>query len=613
MNNQGYLKFILTVLTLAVIASGYLMVSAVDRVRESNLRILERLDRLESAPLPRAAATAARPAEAAAPRAADVANAEFFDPEAVPGGRVVQTIMSDPPNLNPLISNEATASEFYGLCNATLADRNFARSGEFQPLLAESWEISPDHKTYRIRLRKGVFWQDFTDPVTKREHRNVEVTAHDFRFLWEVVMNPEVNCPALRSYYEGIEAFEIQNDYEFTIRWKEARYGSLTTTLAMTALPRHFYDYGGKFDGKAFNNDHLRNSMIVGNGAYKLVKWERGKQVVFRRDDRYFGRELGVGPAVEHRVYDLIQHPNTQFQALLSGDVDRLGLQPDQWRDRTDLPPFRDGKLKKYRYPASAYSYIAWNQARPLFADKRVRQALTLLIDRETIKRDIYLDLAEITRGPFAPTSDYSDPALKPWPHDPERAKALLKEAGWRPGADGILEKEGQKFIFSMMQIASHPIQRKMMPFIKEGLAAAGIDMKIESLEWSVFLQRIEQRHFDACSLAWTAPVDPDPYQVWHSSQAAAPESSNFINFRNPEADRLIEELRATFELPKRIELARRFERLLHEEQPYTFLFVPYALLAQSARYRNVRTFQTGVPAELFWVPRAEQLTVPGL
>ena len=169
------------------------------------------------------------------------------------------------------------------------------------------------------------------------------------------------------------------------------------------------------------------------------------------------------------------------------------------------------------------------------------------------------------------------------------------------------------KFVFTMLQIATSPIQQKMMPLIKESLAGAGIDMKIENVEWSVYLQRLNQRRFDASCLGWASPFDPDMYQIWHSSQCDKPESSNYIGFRNAEADKLIEEMRRTFDRERRIAIAHAFARLIHEEQPYTFLFVPYSLVAQSGRYRNVRVFPVGMPVMPYWVPKQEQRAVPGL
>ena len=603
MNGNGFVKFLLTVLILAVIYFGWVLTGALDRVRESNLRVLERLEQLQhtlAAPTP-LVDRAPLPASAA-PSGDDIANRQFFDPAAVPGGRLIQATSADTPNLNPLINNEATASEFHGLCVPSLAEPNYADPTEYQPLLAESWEISPDHKTYRIKLRRGVFWDPFTDPETGVKHGPKEVTAADFKFFVDVVKNPDVNCEAIRSYYQDLESVEIVNDFEFVVRWKVEYYGSRASTLGMSPLPRHFYHfYDGPFDGKRFNNDHRRNRMLIGCGPYRFVRWEKDRRVIFRRNPAYFGNALGAGPSLDYLVYEIIKHPNTRFQALLAGSLDQLGLTPDQWIQRTGGKEFTSGELKKYRYLLPQYTYIGYNLTRPFFQDKRVRQALTMLIDREKILRDIYFNLAKITTGPFFPDGPYADPSIQPWPYDPERAKRQLAEAGWRDtDGDGILEKNGVKFVFTMLQIAT-------------SLAGAGIDMKIENVEWSVYLQRLNQRRFDASCLGWASPFDPDMYQIWHSSQCDKPESSNYIGFRNAEADKLIEEMRRTFDRERRIAIAHAFARLIHEEQPYTFLFVPYSLVAQSGRYRNVRVFPVGMPVMPYWVPKQEQRAVPGL
>lgn len=612
MHGNGYLKFILTVLVLVIAFFGYMLVTAVDRVRESNMRILARLDEL---PARGFAAAPAGALPAAENEAGAFANAEFFDPAAQVGGRLIQATQADTANINPLINSEATARIFNSLCIPQLAERNYAKPEVYQPVLAESWTISADHKIYRIKLRKGIYWDDFSDPVTGKQHRDVEVTAEDFKFFVDVVKNPKVNCEPQRVYYQDLESVTVINKYELEVRWSKEYFGSLASTLELSPLPRQLYwDYDGPFDGEKFNDDHIRNRMIVGCGAYQFVRWDKDRRVIFRRNPRYIGNLFGAAPAIETLVFEIIKHPNTRFQALLSGDLDLLGLTPDQWVQRAEEKQFRDGTLQRYKYLGRPYYYIGWNLRNPLFADARVRRALTMLIDREKILKDVYFGLAEIVTGPFVLHSAYTDAAIKPWPFDPAAAKKLLAEAGWKDeDGDGILEKDGKKFTFTMLQIATSAIQQKMMPIIKETLAAAGIDMKIQNVEWSVYVQRLEEQSFEACSLGWTAPFDPDPYQIWHSSQADLKGSSNHIGFKNAEADRIIEELRTTFDMKKRVELAHRFCRLLHEEQPYTFLFSPYDLVAISKRYRNVREFQTGIPDSLMWVPVAEQKKVPGL
>ena len=467
-------RILLAVLCVAVIWGGCTAIQALERTRRLNLRTLETLRKLERRAAEPSAETAARPAAGNT-----VANAEFFVPGAVPGGTLRECISAEPPGLNPVITNEATAQELYALCTAALGERPYDRpDGDFKPLLAESWEISPDRLTYRIKLRRGVRWDAYTDPVTHRRIPAREVTAEDFRFFVEVLKDPDVNCAPLRSYYQDLDTLEVLNPYEFIVRWKRPFYGSLAATLGMSPLPRHYYhDYSGKFDGKRFNDDHRRNSFIVGCGPYRFERWERSRRLVFRRNRDYFGIPLGAAPALETRIFEVIQMPNTRFQALAAGKVDMLSLTPDQWVRRGNDPIFASGAVGRFKYPALAYSYIGYNQKSPLFRDKRVRQALTMLVDRERIIRDVLNGLAIPVKGPFPPGSKYSDPELEPWPYDPVRAKRLLAEAGWRDDdGDGILEKDGRKFSFTMLQIANHSTQTRIFPLIKESFGAAGID-----------------------------------------------------------------------------------------------------------------------------------------
>ena len=153
----------------------------------------------------------------------------------------------------------------------------------------------------------------------------------------------------------------------------------------------------------------------------------------------------------------------------------------------------------------------------------------------------------------------------------------------------------------------------KLLPILKEDFARAGVKLEILSLEWSVMLERIDKRQFDAVRLAWRMSVSNDPYQLWHSDNLKIEASSNFISFANPEADRLIMEIRTCFDLDKRTELYHRFHRLIHEEEPYLFLVSPYDLFVINKRYQNVVEYPLGVYQNTFWVPKAKQMAVPGL
>ena len=595
MKRDPVIRMLLAALVVAVIVGGCLAIQALERARKLNLQALAALRRIEAR-----LANPASPGRNLPAAAGTVANREFFVPGAPVGGELRSCIASEPPNLNPLISNEATASDIYSMCVVTLGERAYDRpDGDILPLAAESWRISPDRLAYHIKLRRGIMWDDFTDPVTMKRHPAKEVTADDFRFFVEVLMNKEVNCAPLRSYYRDLEKLEVLGPYEFVVRWKRPFYGSLAATLGMSPLPRHyFHQYPGPFDGKRFNDDHRRNAFIVGCGPYRLESWLKNRRIVLRRNENYFGIPLGAAPSVSRRTFEVIQLASTRFMALSAGKIDMLNLTPDQWVRNGEAPVFKSGAFRKFRYPAMAYSYIGYNQKSPLFRDKRVRRALTMLVDRKRIIRDILHGLAMEIKGPFPPDSKFGDPELHPLPYDPEQAKKLLAEAGWRDAdGDGILEKDGRKFSFTMLQIANHPTQTRMFPLIKESLGAAGIEMKIQTLEWSVYLERLETRNYDACSLGWTTNFDPDPYQVWHS-QGIAPPGSNHIGYANMELDGLIEKLRVTFDMDERVRIGRRIERIIHEDQPYTFLYTPYSLAAISKKCGNVRIFPGG-PATL--------------
>ena len=613
---------ILSVLLLCVLL--IVGIFACDRVFFRMGEVMERLDRIER----RLAdgVPAARTAESTAVAAeGEFANAEYFDPRREYDGVLTLAVGADVPNLNMLTSSEAGASAVFGFCTHTLGERNWGDLTRFEPVLAESWSVSEDGMTYRIKLRDGIAWHDFTDPETGREFRDVKLTADDFAFFFEALNHPEVNCAPLRVYYQDMKEFRVLNDLEFEVVWAEPYFRSEELTLGISPLPRHYYCPDGIFDPERFNYDAVRNSGFIGVGPYRLGGRERDVSITLVRNEKYFGDAYGVKPGLREIVFKIVKLENPRLQGLLAGELDMVDLTPDQWVNRTGRKPFAatlrtgEGKLDASLLPESdgrtplvrcqtgggSYSYIAWNLRNPLFADRRVRQALTMLVDRRRILKDVYFDLGEVAKGPFTPGTPGDDPELQPWPFDPAAAVRLLAEAGWRDtDGDGYLDRDGVKFSFTIMQVANNPSQEKILPIIREEMARAGIEMRIDIYEWSVFLNRIDERKFEACMLAWTVPLESDPYQVWHSSQAELPESSNFIGFRNAEADRIIEAIRRCTDAEERAGLCREFQNLLHEEQPYTFMFVPSKLFAISGKFNNIRIFPPYIMPEIaLWRP----------
>lgn len=224
---------------------------------------------------------------------------------------------------------------------------------------------------------------------------------------------------------------------------------------------------------------------------------------------------------------------------------------------------------------------------------------------------EVYLGLARIVTGNFYIDGHYYDNTITPYPYDPAKARALLAKAGWRDtDNDGILDKNSQKFEFTFLTVSGGKTFERIAEIAREDFAKVGIVANINPVEWSVYTERLDEWNFDVCALGWVnSGWESDPYQIWHSSQADIKKASNHIGFKNKEADAIIEAAREEFDVEKRIALYHRFHRILHEEQPYTFLVTPDSLVVQDKRFRNAKVYPhpDRMHTNTFWVPLVEQ------
>jgi len=200
---------------------------------------------------------------------------------------------------------------------------------------------------------------------------------------------------------------------------------------------------------------------------------------------------------------------------------------------------------------------------------------------------------------------------IQPWPFDPEGAKRLLDEAGWIDSdGDGVRDKDGRPFQFELLFTVNWPPHERVATLFQEELARAGIQMAIRTLDWASLLPNVHEQKFDAVMMGWGQVPYPDPYQVWHSSQHVE-HGSNHVGFKNEEADRIMEQARLEFDRQKRAQLYHRLHEIIHEEQPYTFLFCRKALLAVDKRFHNIRMYPYGPDPREWWVPKHLQRYTP--
>ncbi|MEM6855882.1 MAG: ABC transporter substrate-binding protein, partial [Planctomycetota bacterium] len=263
------------------------------------------------------------------------------------------------------------------------------------------------------------------------------------------------------------------------------------------------------------------------------------------------------------------------------------------------------------------YGFMAWNQLKggttpTRFADRRVRQAMTMLVPRQEIWDNELRGYGFGVTGPFNRLSPQYNQDLEPWPYDPERAKALLKEAGYEDrDGDGVIEDaNGQPFTFKYTfpsSQGSNGFWNRVVLLIRDSFAQAGIVVELDPLEWSVFSEKLKGRDFDLISLAWSAGIESDIHQMFHSDNIGEG-ADNFMSYSNPELDALIEEARMTIDETERMRLWNRVHAILHEDQPYTFLYSRMSLIFVDDRFENVERVKIGLNDRTEWyVPAAIQ------
>ena len=503
------------------------------------------------------------------------------------GDTIIVGSIGDASNLIPMLASDSASHEISGLIYNGLVkyDKNLNLVGD----LAESWEVSPDGLTITFHLRRGVKWHD-----------GVPFTAEDVLFGFRAITDSKTPTAYAGDYLE-VKRAEVVDTHTFRITYRKPFAPGLNTWGNLVVLPKHL------LDGQDITKSKLTREPI-GTGPYKLKQWLTQEKIVLESNHDYFeGR-----PYIDGYIYRVIPDPATMFLELKAGGVDWMGLTPIQYRRQTNYHAF-EREFHKYKYLPFSYTYLGYNLLSPLFRDKRVRQAISYAIDKEEIIKVVLLGLGEISTGPYKPGAWYYNPRVKRYPYNPERAKELLREVGWQDSdGDGILDREGEPFEFTILLNWGNQSRLNSAEIIQWRLEQIGIRVKLRVMEWASFINEyIDKKRFEAVILGWSTGVDPDQYDIWHSSKTDYKEL-NFISYKNKEVDALLENARRVFDREKRKRYYFRFQEILAEEQPYTFLFVPYALPVIHARFRGINPAPAGITYNFirWYVPKREQRVV---
>jgi peptide/nickel transport system substrate-binding protein len=499
------------------------------------------------------------------------------------GDTIIAGSIAEATNLIPMLSSDSASHEVSGLIFNGLVkyDKDLTLTGD----LAENWQISPDGLTITFYLKKGVKWQD-----------GVEFTADDVMFGYKTIID-EKTPSAYKEDYLQAKKCEVLDTYTFRVTYEKPFAPALSSWGSLVVLPKHLLE--GKDITKVDFSRHP-----IGTGPFKFKQWLIGQKVTLTSNHSYFAGR----PYIDNFIYRIIPDPSTMFLELKTGGLDWMGLTPLQYRDQTNTKFFQEN-YRKFRYPSFAYTYLGFNLKHPWFSDKRVRQAFAYAIDKEEIVKAVLFGFGSISTGPYVPNTWPYNPNVKKYEYNPQKAEALLKEAGWLKNSRGILEKDGKPFEFTILTNMGNPARVKTATIIQWRLAKIGIKVNIRELEWSTFINEfIDKKRFEAVVLGWSIGLDPDQYDIWHSSKTKEKEL-NFVSFANKEVNELLERGRRTFNIEERKKAYFRIQEILAEELPYIFLYVPESLSIISSRFQGIQPAPIGISynIEKWYVPKRLQ------
>ncbi|MDP4219301.1 MAG: ABC transporter substrate-binding protein [Bacteroidota bacterium] len=537
---------------------------------------------------------------------------------------VVWWIAADITNIVPPLAHDAAAQYAYPLIWEPLNGTN-ARTQELIAGLASLPEISSDHLTYTYTINPAAKFSD-----------GVPFTGEDVIFSFKCVMNPrQIETTQTRSVVTSVDSITFVNGDKMKVAFHLNKpYFQMDIVLGggyVSMLPKHIFDphnLTDKMDWVEMKSDNPKNpvfqqeadefkdpakirdpKMMIGTGAYLYGEWKTNDHISFKKNPNYWGKDIPWSEAYPDEItFKTITDNNSAVTALKAKDIDLMDIVPAALFVQLDSvkQPF----IKKDTVYYNSRVFVEWNAERPLFRDKKTRWALSHLIDRDLLVKEVMKGLARPINGPINFTQPHYDPSLKPITFDPDLAKKMLAEDGWGDSdGDGILDKviDGKKtpFHFTFNIYAGSDVVKQAALVIAEQMRKAGIQVDVSSTEWSVWIENTRTHNYDAAiaNLLGNASED-DPYELWHSSQAKN-KGQNVWSFINAEADQILTQNRTEFDINKRDALMKRFQQIVYDEMPITPLWSPPLRIARIDRFDNVEFFKQrpgfNVP---FWIVR---------
>jgi peptide/nickel transport system substrate-binding protein len=484
------------------------------------------------------------------------------EPEAAtpqPGGTLVVRAMNEPSGLNLLDDTQRDAWVVritHRLVTESLLELG-PLDGTLQPGLAERWEESADHTRTTLHLREGVTFSDGSP-----------FTAADVVVIFEAIADPKRPSGILRGTFSGLSRARALDAHTVELTWSTPSPFALRELAKLPITPAA--QTRGDWAELAAHP--------LGTGPFVLASWERGQRLTLTRRAGWWG---GAVP-LERIVFRVVKDHTVATGLLEKGEFDLMtNVQPALWRALEEPRAQNAWAWRDYRRLRgvdNSYSYVGWNEARVFLADVRVRRALARAYPAAQVASAIDLGLELPTTCPFWLSSHGCDPQVQPVVGDLPLARAELADAGWEDhDGDGVLDRDGAPARFSFLLPAASVRLGKLVPLYQEQLKRLGVELTVEKVDPATLGARLKARDFDAVSRVWTEfDTEQDQFETFHSSQVE--HGSNFVGYRSPEADALLEALRAEWEPSRRRALERQLHARLYADQPYLFMTVRQSL-----------------------------------
>jgi peptide/nickel transport system substrate-binding protein len=466
---------------------------------------------------------------------------------------------TNPSRINPILATDSGSSEIAGfIFNGLVKYDKDAR--EIIGDLAESYTFE-NNTTLRFNLRKNVRWHD-----------GHPFSAEDVVFTHELIKSPRV-VTAYTSTFRMVKSVEALDAHTVRVVYKEPYFKALETWM-MGILPKHLLENVDDVMGAAFN------TAPVGTGPYKLAKLEFSKNIELVANDDYFEHR----PHIDKISFHVIADPMTRFLMLKSGQLDIGSLEAMQVERQIDSSFYDTFRI--IEDISHSYTYLGFNLRLEKFTDPRVRRALSLAIDRHELVDILFLGHGQVCTGPFLPGGPAYNPEVTPPRRDLAEAKRLLAEAGYT---------ETDPLTFEISTSNSNAIRPYAAQILQHQLKQVGVVVNLRVMEWQAFLNMVVfPREFETVLLGWSLSLTPDPYLLWHSDNDR-PGGFNFIGYKNPELDDLINTMQYTVDRTTLGKIQQRIFAEIVEDDPYLFLYIPNSITVVNKKIRNIEPSINGI------------------